>query len=70
MEGISISRILGLPTWESQEKHHLGVAPMVNYREYYKGEVGGFPQVRVVVSFISLCMPVAYLCTKSVPIMH
>ncbi len=31
------------PNLESREKHHLGVAPMMNQREYYKGEGGGFP---------------------------
>jgi hypothetical protein len=42
---------------------------MVNHIEYYKGEVGGFPQVQAVVSLVSLCMLVVGLCTKSVPIM-
>jgi len=28
----------------------------MNHKEYYKGEGGGFSQVRVVVSFVSLCM--------------
>jgi hypothetical protein len=34
-------QILGITgPWE---KHHFGVAPKVNYREYYKKEGGGFP---------------------------
>jgi len=37
---------------------------------YYKREGGGFPQVRVMVSFVSSCLPVARLCTKSAPTMH
>jgi len=41
--GISISKISGFPIWESWEKHHLGLVPMVNHKEYYKGEGGGFP---------------------------
>jgi hypothetical protein len=32
-------------TWESREKHHLGVALVMSNKEYYKGEGGGFPQV-------------------------
>ncbi len=60
--------------WDSQlgspkTKWHLDVAPIANHREYYKGEGGGFPQVRAMMSFVSLCMPVVYLCTKNVPTM-
>ncbi len=29
MAGIPILGIVGFPTWESREKHHLGVAPIV-----------------------------------------
>jgi len=32
---------------------------MVNHKEYYKGEGGGFPQVQTTVSFVNLCMLVA-----------
>ncbi len=43
----TVSRLhLGSPG----KKSHLDVAPARSYREYYKGEGGGFPQVRVVVS--------------------
>ncbi len=56
---------LGVP-----RKTHLGVAPMVNHKEYYKREGGGFPQVRVMVNFVNSCVPVSYLCTKNVSIMH
>jgi len=42
---VPISGIARLPTWESREKCHLGAAPMVSHKEYYKGEGGGFPQV-------------------------
>jgi hypothetical protein len=62
--------ILGLSTWESQEKWHLGATLMARHRKYYKGEGGGFPQVRAVVSFVNLCMPMVHSHTKSVPIMH
>jgi hypothetical protein len=53
---------------------------MINNKEYYKGEGGGFPQVRAVVNLVSscmfvvslmnLCMHVARPCTKSAPTMH
>jgi len=33
-------------------KSHLDVGPMDNCRVYYKGEGGGFPQVRAVVSLV------------------
>ncbi len=33
-------------------------------RVYYMGEGGAFPQVRVVVSQVSLELPVAYFSTK------
>jgi hypothetical protein len=56
--------IMRLPTWESQEKRHLGVTPMVNHKEYYKREGGGFPQVWNMVSLVNLCMFMARSCTK------
>jgi hypothetical protein len=40
---VLITRILGILTWEFQEKWHLGVASMVNHKKYYKKEGGGFP---------------------------
>jgi hypothetical protein len=71
-------------SWESQlarfrdshsgvpgEKSHLDVDPMERCRVYYKGEGGGFPQVRAVVSLVCLCCPwlvlaprVFQLCTN------
>jgi hypothetical protein len=41
---VPISIIVQLSSWESWEKRHFVIAPMVNHRKYYKGEVGGFPQ--------------------------
>jgi len=68
---VLISGIIRLSTWESQEKCHLGVAPMMNHKEYYKGEGGGFPQVWAMVNFVNLCsMPMACSCTKSASTMH
>ncbi len=37
---------------------------MAKHIVYYKGEGGGFPQVRAVVSFVSPWLPVARPCTK------
>jgi hypothetical protein len=64
----------GRPTWESRDKMtfgwHLGVGPVAMHKVHYKGEGGGFPQVRAVVSLVSSCLPVACQCTKSVPTLH
>jgi hypothetical protein len=43
---------------------------MVNYKEYYKGKGGGFPQIQAMMSFVSLCMPMVRPCIKSVTTMH
>jgi hypothetical protein len=43
---------------------------MAKHREYYKGEGGGFLQVQAMVSLVSMCLPVARLCTKNAPVMH
>jgi hypothetical protein len=59
-----ILRILGLPLGSPGTKCHLDVGPMANHRVYYKGEGGGFPQVWVVVNFVSLSLPVTHLSTK------
>jgi hypothetical protein len=59
------------PKWSLGTKSHLDVAFVESYRVYYKGEGGGFPQVRVVVSHVcSNCMwlvltpKVFQLCTN------
>jgi hypothetical protein len=36
-------------------------------KEYYMGEGGGFPQIRAVVSLVSLELPMACPSTKGVP---
>jgi hypothetical protein len=43
---------------------------MAMHKKDYKGEGGGFPQVRVVVSLVSLYLPVARPCIKNALIMH
>jgi len=40
------------------------------HKVYYKGEGGGFPQVRAMVSFMNPSLPVAHPSTKSAPTMH
>jgi hypothetical protein len=66
----SIFENFGTPTWESRDKMTFGASPVAKHQEYYKGEGGGFPQVWVVVSLVSPCLPMAHLCTKSVLTMH
>jgi len=46
------------------EKSHLDVGPVERSRVYYKGEGGGFPQVRAVVSFVCPCFPWLVLAAK------
>ncbi len=61
---------LGTPTWESWDKSHLHVGLVERHKVYYKGEGGGFPQVRAVMSLVNLNLPVAHPNTKSVQIVH
>ncbi len=62
--------IWGLPFGSPRTKCHLDVGLMERHRVNYKGEGGGFPQVRVVVSFVSPSLPMAHPSTKSVLAMH
>jgi hypothetical protein len=64
---VGISR---LPLGNPETKCHLDVAPVERCREYYKGEGGGFPQVRAVMSLASSRLPVARPSTKSAQTMH
>ncbi len=70
VEGVLIQGISKLPTWESRDKMTFGCHPMAKHKKYYKEKGGGFPQVRAVVSLVSMCLLVAHPCTKSVPTMH
>jgi hypothetical protein len=49
---------------------HLDVGPVERSRVYYKGEGGGFPQVRAVVSLVCPVLLVACPSTKGAPTMH
>jgi hypothetical protein len=62
---VLISGISRLQLGSLGKKWHLGVGPMVRHREYYKGEGGGFPQVRVLVSLVSSCLFVTRPSTKN-----
>jgi hypothetical protein len=62
--------ILRLPLGSFETKCHLGAGPMARHKVYYKGENDGFPQVHVVVSFVSSSLLVARPSTKSVATMH
>jgi hypothetical protein len=61
--------------WDSKlgvpgQKWHLGVGPVAKHRKQYKGEAGDFPRVWAMVNFVSLCLFIAHLCTKSALTMH
>jgi len=58
--GVSQGKISGLPRGSPEspgKKSHLDVVSAERRREYYKGEGGGFPQVRTVVSLVCPCCP-------------
>jgi hypothetical protein len=62
--------ISGLPLGNPGTKCHLGVGPMAIHRVYYKGEGGGFPQVRAVVSLVNLCLFIVCPNTKNTQSTH
>jgi hypothetical protein len=49
---------------------NLDVGLVERHKVYYKGEGGGFPQVRALVSLMSPNLPVVSPNTKSAPTMH
>jgi len=68
--GISTLAISGLPLGSPETKSHLDVGLVERHKIYYKGEGGGFPQIRVVVNLMSQSLPMARPNTKSALIMH
>jgi hypothetical protein len=68
--GVSALRISRLPFGSPGTKCHLDVGLIKRHIVYYKGEGGGFPQVRAVVSLVNLSLLVARPSTKSAQIMH
>jgi len=62
--------ILKLPFESPETKCHLDVGLVERHIVYYKGEGGGFPQVRAVVNLVSPSLPMARPNIKSALIMH
>jgi hypothetical protein len=64
------------PNFENFGTSNLGIlgkndiSPVAKHKEYYKGEGGGFPQARAVVSVMNLCLFMVHPCTKNAPTMH
>jgi hypothetical protein len=54
----------GLLLRSPRTKNHLDVTPVKRCKVYYKGEGGGFPQVRAVVSLVCLGCPWFVLAPK------
>ncbi len=64
---LGISRLaFGSP----KTKCHLDVGLVQRHKLYYKGEGGGFPQVRAMVSLVSPSLLMAHPNTKSAATMH
>jgi hypothetical protein len=64
--GVPTLEILGLPLGSPETKWHLGAGHVAKHKVYYKGEGGGLPQVRVVVSLVNPCLLVVRLSTKNI----
>ncbi len=62
--GFPTLAISGLPLGSPETKNHLDVGPVASHKVYYKGEGGGFPQVRAVVSLMSPSCPWLVLTPK------
>jgi hypothetical protein len=62
--GVPTLAISGLPLGSPGTKTHLDVGPMERWGVYYKGEGGGFPQVRAVASLVCPCCPWLVLAPK------
>jgi hypothetical protein len=63
-------KISKLPFGSPGTKCHLDVGLVERHKIYYKGEGGGFPQVRAMVNLVSSSLPMVRPNTKSVPTMH
>jgi hypothetical protein len=68
--GVPTLGISGLPLGSSGTKCHLDMGLVKKHKVYYKGEGGGFPQVRAVVSLVSPKLLVACPSTKNAQTMH
>jgi hypothetical protein len=65
--GVQTGIVSGLHFGSLGKKCHSDASASVRRREYYMGEGGGFPQVRVVVSQVSPRLPMACPSTKGAP---
>ncbi len=64
-------KVMGSQSCESLgTKCHLDMGLVKRHKIYYKGEGGGFPQVRAVVNLMNPNLLVARLNTKSVLVMQ
>jgi hypothetical protein len=61
---VPVVAISGLPLGSLGTKNHFDVAPVERHKIYYKGEGGGFPQVRAVVNLVCSCCPWFVLAPK------
>jgi hypothetical protein len=57
-------KVAGVPLESPRTKSHLDVGPVKRRKVYYKGEGGGFPQVRAMVSLMSPSCPWLVLAPK------
>jgi hypothetical protein len=64
VSGVQTRTVLGLHFGSPEKKCHSDVTSAGERKEYYMGEGGGFPRVRVVVSQVSPRLPVACPNTK------
>jgi hypothetical protein len=62
--GVPFGAISGLPIGSPGKNNHLDVGSVESHRVYYKGEGGGFPQVRAVVNLVCPCCPWLILAPK------
>jgi hypothetical protein len=62
--GVPSLGISKLPLGSPRTKSHLDVALMERHKVYYKGEGGGFPQVRAMVNLVNLSCPWFVLAPK------
>jgi len=64
---VQTGTISGLLFRSPGTKSHSNVGATEQHKEYYMGEGGGLPQVRAVVSLVSLELPMACPSTKGAP---
>ncbi len=62
--GVPFGTIPGVPCGSPGKNSHLDVGSVESHRVYYKGEGGGFPQVRAMTSLVCLCCPWFVLTPK------